>query len=353
VRERLERCVWIGALPALLVSGYMLYNLAYAGSLLPSSGMAKSRPFWAFARNSYATWTTLFPGLDFMRENPKYWTGEAWRVVQMLVPALVAATWLWRRVSVVGVDGLGTRDTKQVVDLLAAYVIAKASYNFTMVSLWAQGDWYYPISIMVTNLIVALWIAEVLDALVTRSPKEPSGPLVHLPVKSLAVIGAIAFALLQANTFSEKMEHGSYQERTHQFWSEREETRAALDELCRGCGVLAYEDGVVSFSLHPTPTLNGIGLVSDRAASEAIQSGRLLELAWERGYRFLASVSYAMVEEAYTDPVSLREHLLRNPHFKHEHMESWNFEVAYRAKRSGIAFVRFEPRSDMQLSTLH
>ncbi|MBW2385095.1 MAG: hypothetical protein JRG92_15795 [Deltaproteobacteria bacterium] len=350
MRERIERAVLLGAIPAVLISGYMLYNLTHAGSLLPSSGMAKSQPLWAFARNAYATWTTFFPGMDFMRSGADVWASEAWRVLQMLVPAGVAILWLLRRWSARVEGAIAAADPMAVVDLFAAYVIIKAGYNFTMVSLWSQGDWYYPISIMVTNLIVAIWITELLDGFRARSPRESLGLLGRLPTKELAFAAAIGLALVQANLIVDKSEHGLYHELSHRFWSEREVIRASLAEVCDGCGVVAYEDGVVSFSLYPTPTLNGLGLAVDDDAAAAIASGGLLELAWARGHHFLVTVNYPMPEEAYTDPSSLLTHLRANPHLRRESLAEWDFEVVYRADVSGVAFIRFEPREAAQLS---
>ena len=114
---------------------------------------------------------------------------------------------------------------------------------------------------------------------------------------------------------------------------------------CPDCGVLAFDDGIVSFSLPDTPTLNGLGLAMDAEARAAQADGRLLELAWSRGHRLLVSVTYPMPATAYADPESLRRQLRVNDHLRGQDLEGWDFEVAFRSPATGVPFVRFAPRA--------
>ena len=164
-RESWHQLVALCAVPFGVLSLYLAYNYLGAGTLLPSSGAAKSQPFWALLRNTYAVFTTLFPQLDFMREGVSVWESEAWRVAQMVVPALVAAVWLFRSRAEVLRGVLESR--RLLVAILAGYVIIKAGYNFAIVSLWGQGTWYYVVSIMICNLLIASLIVDLLD----RAPK--------------------------------------------------------------------------------------------------------------------------------------------------------------------------------------
>ena len=52
--------------------------------------------------------------------------------------------------------------------------------------------------------------------------------------------------LLIANSYIDQKEHGKYHKLAFDFWSERSTTRSLIDEHCPGCGVVSYDDGIVS-----------------------------------------------------------------------------------------------------------
>ena len=94
-RDALRRAAVFSAIPALLIGGYMLFNVAYAGAALPVSGAAKAGGLLeGFLRNGYATLTMLLPGLDVRSVSPTVWAEEAWRMIQMIIPAFGALAWL-------------------------------------------------------------------------------------------------------------------------------------------------------------------------------------------------------------------------------------------------------------------
>ena len=127
----------------------------------------------------------------------------------------------------------------------------------------------------------------------------------------LATALCVIYILVGATAFAELKQRGTMHLRSYSFWNERYAVQTLVDRRCQGCGILAFDDGIVSFSLE-SPTLNALGLTMDREASEAWRAGKLLDLAWERGHRLLVSVNYLMPPEAYQDPRALREYLLAN-----------------------------------------
>jgi len=351
-RDAVRRLVRASAIPTVVIGTYLLYNFSYTGSFLPSSGAAKAQPLWALARNIYATFTTAAPFADPFGRAHRAWSSEAWRMTQMLVPALVATWWLLgnRMSARVGADERIRQNT--LIGLLAGYTLVKCGYNFAMVSLWDQGHWYYPLCIMTFNLIAMVWCARMLDERAARSASDSElTPLRALQARfprvatlPVATAAALVLVLVSANGFVDMKRQGRHQSRSFDFWIERGSTAMKIEQACPGCGVLAFDDGIVAYSLDGTPTLNGLGLVLDPDASEALEDGRLLELAWQRGHRLLASVNYAMSQDAYTDSQQLRRHLEKNAHFKNEHLDEWEFEVAFKSANAGVAFVRFEPK---------
>lgn len=351
------------AIPVLAIAGYLAFNLSYAESALPSSGTAKFRPLWALARNGYALLTTVAPFIDILGRGNIAWSGEAWRMSQMLIPPLAGFWWLATRpMSLVPSPGSSQGWENCMVGLLAGYVVIKSGYNFAMVSLWDQGEWYYPLTIMTFNLIVTLAFARLLDS---RRASNPGGQTAGGQIQSektalgtlrirwpqlagLPLAGILAFMLIlvTANRFSDGKMSGRSMGQSYAFWVDREAIGEELSTRCPGCGVVAFEDGLVSYSLEGISTLNGLGLVLDREAAGAQEAGDLLGLAWRRGYRFFVSVSYAMPAEAYSSREKLRAHLLQNRHLGDEQLDQWRFEVAFTHPGSGASFIAFEPRGE-------
>jgi hypothetical protein len=351
-QDTIKRVAVASVVPSLLIGGYLLYNLASVGSLLPSSGSAKAQPLWALARNFYALLTTTLPFADPLGRSHSAWASEAWRTSQMLVPALAAAGWLLtQRIRIHSLNPRILQNTG--IGLLASYAILKSTYNFTVVSLWDQGHWYYPLCIMTFNLIVVVWCGRLLDDRATRTDESTEGSplsalaarfpaLGRIPFASLAALGLV---LVSANAFVDMKAQGRHQSRSFEFWVERGATELQIEKVCPGCGLLAFDDGIVSYSLTETPTLNGLGLVLDRDANSAREKGKLLDVAWKRGHRLLVSVNYEMPQTAYESRANLRAHLAQNIHLRDVDLDAWDFDVAFQSATTGVSFVRFEPRS--------
>lgn len=324
------------ALPPLLgIGAYLAYNLAATGMLLPVSGTAKAAGLWALARNGYATLTTLAPFLDLFGRGNGAWGSEAWRILQMLVPAAAAALHLagrWVRGRGLPVVDRLRGALREPLVLLSLYVLGKAAYNFTVVPLWNQGHWYYPVSILVFSWIVADAMGRILGRLGTSTGMRRA-------VTGLCVLVVI----LQANVFVDQKRQGGLGIANHAFWKRGAEVDAALEARCPGCGLVELDDGILSYSL-ARPVMNGLGLAIDREASAALRGGELLALAHARGFRLLATLHYAMPAEAYEDREALRAALARNVQLRGQRLDAFEFSVLYTDPASGVHFVEFRPR---------
>lgn len=347
--DRLRRLVRLCVLPAAVIAGYLIYNYAYAGSFLPTSGATKSQPLHALVRNGYAVLTTFAPYLDFMRDGPNVWSSEAWRVLQMLVPAAIAMLWLWRRGLPFGARPEPLAPWITSTSCLATYVVIKAGYNFAMVGLWHQGSWYFVVSIMITNLLIAVWLSDLWDSLGAgkAAPLETRWPTrLRAIVPTLASLMIVIF--LAGYGVNEK-EEGGFHRLAHAFWSERRATETLIATHCPGCGVISFDDGIISYSLENTSTFSGFGLASDREAERARAEGRLLDTAWERGHRLIASVNYPLSEAAYERPEQLALELAASPHLRREDLSSWQFNVAFETSATRVRFIRFAPRESLEV----
>lgn len=331
-REALSRVLAVGLPPLLGIGAYLAYNLASVGVLLPVSGAAKAEGPWALARNGYATLTTLAPFVDLFGRGNATWGPEAWRVLQMLVPAAAAGLHLLARG---GWRIAGWRNhLREPLVLLALYVLAKAAYNFTLVPLWHQGQWYYPVSLLVFGWIVADGAARLLAR---------AGPDAVAWGRSRVAFALCALlVLVQANAFADQKRSGGLGLTNYDLWRRGPEIDAALEARCPGCGVVEFDDGILSFVLD-RPVMNGLGLMLDPEAAAARRAGRLLALAHARGFTLLATAHYAMPAAAYADPQALRLALARNVQLRGQRLEDFDFAVLYTDEASGVHFVAFTP----------
>ena len=348
-KDRILRSLSCLLVPALTLSAYLLFNQIYAGHFLPMSGMAKADPGQAFLRNAYATYTTLFPFLDFMRIiDNGVWKAEGWRVIQMLVPAILAGVWLYRfRYSTkTGMETLPKPSGQKVaVVCLASYVIIKSVYNFCMVSLWDQGNWYYAVSLMTSNLILALFVTEVLDRARSIPPLAKQKNWLYRHGNLISGTAALLLVLLVVNAATDQKQNGKKNLQNYHFWLQRHEAQSLIDKHCPSCGIVSFDDGIVAFSLKNVSTMNGIGLALDAEARTAYSQGQLLDIAWERGHRLLVTVNYRMAPNAYRRNEALRANIRRNSQLKGQSLENWNFELAFEVPGIDVNFIQFSPRS--------
>ncbi|MDJ0849918.1 MAG: hypothetical protein QNK04_16235 [Myxococcota bacterium] len=329
-RERWRRAVWLLALPGVAFGAYLLHNFVSVGAALPLSGVAKLGPL-AFFRNGYAVLTTLFPAADLRGFDLATWRSEAWRVAHMLVPAVAAAAWLaWRRPRSWWPES-GPERARVMVALLAIYVLLRAAFNFAFVDLWNQGSWYFPLSMLGFDLMVALALADLRDGLGWGGRRVRWAPLATTAVLAVA-----------ATSHAGRMAASDRHRRAFTLYEARASLRAELEARCPGCGLLSFDDGVLAWTLG-LPTLNGLGLVLDREAYDARRQGRLLSLAHARGHRLLATAHYPFapdVEKADLDRV-----LAAYPYLAGEDVGAWRFALAHVDPASGAVFLRFEPRA--------
>lgn len=348
-----QRISAMSTLPFLAIGAYLLFNLSYADGMLPSSGSAKSQPLWAFARNAYALLTTLVPMTDeLVGRSNRAWSAEAWRIMQMVVPGLIGFWWLaTRRMALQPTEDGSETERNTLIGLLAGYAFIKSGYNFATVSLWDQGHWYYPLTIMTFNLIVVVAIGRIFDRRqeASRERTPMRAVLARWPiVRRLPwATGAVFLVILSsANGFIDLKQRTRPATANFEFWKERASTLATLDAICRDCGLLSFDDGIVAYSLDKKSTMNGLGLVLDGEANQARRDGRLLDLAWHRGHRFIVSVNYPMAAEAYTTPEQLQHHLAQNLQLRGQQLDRWKFDVAFKTPTSGVFFILFSPRRD-------
>jgi hypothetical protein len=347
-QRRLLRTGAFLLVPLPCIGAYLAYNHSYAGTFMPVSGSEKSEGLvWGLLRNGFALLTTFLPFVDPFGRGTATWSSEAWRVIQMIVPATAAALWLVFAARDVRAPLASERDEQRLaLTLLCVYVILKAGYNFAMVRLWHQGQWYYPVSIMTFDWIVAAAAAGAWHRVFGTGDGSGARRGGRWPRPwAIALCATLLLVLLHANAFVDSKRTGAFGLGNHRFWERREEIGAALEQRCPGCGLVEFDDGILAYSLS-MPVMNGLGLTLDEEAIEARRRGELLDLAWARGFRLLASLNYPMDASVYADADRLREALAANVQLRGQKLDAWDFETIYVDPNSSVAFVAFQPRDD-------
>ena len=319
--------------PTIVISSYLLYNLSYAGILLPISGFAKGEV--SLVVNLVMLIASFVPGGQFGDVWIYTWGLTTWRILQLCIPMFLAFIWVWHSIiqQKKSRGFLQGHNEETIVFGLCIYVILKGVYNLSNVGLLNQGHWYFPLSIMTFNMISAIIIARITK--LNTIPRKISQHLVTL---------SFLFVLLIANAFTNTKRVTEYNVQYFEFWKQRQNITAKLNMLSGRSGIIEFDDGIISYSLDRA-TMSGLGFMLDREAYEAKQRGELLPLAYSRGFSLIASMYYLsfITTEMNSDPNLLRKNLAGTSFLYLENLEKWNFSVIYRDPDTKTVFIHFEP----------
>jgi hypothetical protein len=313
-RNNLIQRVLIAVIPPLLFIGsYLFYNYVSTGMTLPVNGTAKARLTLV---NFYYLFNVFFP------HNSDIWSETSWRIMQLVVPPLIALMWLKKHWDEQKYE---SRIPLMSINLLCIYVILKALYNFLCVDLWAQGHWYFPLSILIANLIVVLFIG---------SYVKSSGLLTFLT--------AILWALVLANRFIEIK--ADFIPPSFKFWQEREKITQSIKHVYSGTGLVEISDGIFSYASE-IPTMSGLGFALDKQSFHAKMHGDFLHCAYERGFHALAAINHYINpgRDIVNDQQKFRDYIKNRFFLRQEKMELWKFKIILQDENTGITLVEFLP----------
>ncbi|HEX8791814.1 MAG TPA: hypothetical protein VF765_12760 [Polyangiaceae bacterium] len=276
--EVATRLALLGGLPAAVLAAYLAYNVRTTGMLLPVSGDTK-RSLHALSENLHALAQVFIPTLQWRGSNLAAWDGHAWRAVQLVAPLLVASVYLvaHRRERAHRPE---TEGTHVALRALATYVVLKAAYDFVLVPVAAQGHWYFPLAIVTTNVIVTTWIAE-----------RVSPAAFHGRLDRIGAAVACLFAVVSGNAVVNQRVDGHYGDVAYTFWAARDRIDAEIAGMGASGHLYEYDDGILGFSLKD-PTMSATGLAVDREASSQFRAGRCFDVAYERHFDVMSSVTY-------------------------------------------------------------
>ena len=261
------------------------------------------------------------------------------RTLQLCVPVLLAlimlAHWAKRFRKDANEAERNSHYNEIVLAGLCLYVLLKGAYNFAFVKLWGQGHWYFPLSIMIFNLVLASLIG-------SRIQGASGGRrAVGLGIASLALV------VLLGNAFVTHKLLTNYNGLFYDFWVRRSSIQSQLQSMDPETRIIEYDDGPISYALD-IPTMSGFGYTLDQAAIQAKSRGQLLQLAYDRGFRVIGLLYYyapSLLEPA-DDPEGLLAIVRGIPNLGAEDLTQWQFSILYKDPKSRALFIKFEPASD-------
>jgi hypothetical protein len=317
--------------PLLLIGIYLLYNISYSGMMLPVSGMVKGGSIELIPKIK-VLFQAVIPVTLFSADWIYTWKHDTWRVLQLIIPTAAALTWLIagiirRRGGVF----FPTGNRGDMIALLCVYAVLKGSYNIFAVPLWQQGHWYFPLSIMIFNLLAARLISKTINYKFSAK----LGAAISLAV--------ILWIVLLANSLTSLKIISNYNISYFNFWKAGKELNEDLKTKIRGEGIIGFDDGIICYTLN-IPVMSGLGYSLDKEAFQALKQGLLLNIAYRRGFNLLSSLSYLTLPRHTEISSELLKRKLASSFFlSGQNIENWRFSIAYRPPESGWAIIKFEP----------
>lgn len=315
--------LWIPALPLAMIAVYLLYNAITVHAFLPTSGAVKAglalKGNWSDIEMVLLPTSSSWGSMIYERIST--FTERSYRVYQLLAPALVCGAYLFRRRSVWSLTGM-----------LCAGVVLKALYNLLFVALFNQGFWYFGSSILIANLVIAVWIDEWIPA-----------PRV-MRWLNIVTTYAVAFLLISfsfnAQVFQRMMMSGVPD------WTvtvmQRRDTLRSMVMASGGDRFIELNDGLITYSTG-LPALAGTGLALDAEATRALRTGHFFSLAANRNYHLIvAAGSYRQATDEY---LKLRSHGFRGPlnQIKSEEFDRFKLTPVAHDDPTDLTVYRIDP----------
>lgn len=335
--RRLPAFVALGSPPLLMLAGYMVYNLSYAGAALPVSGAAKGEG--ALLANGWVTLVTFFGPIvdlrawltDYTPHVPSL-SGGDFRVAQLVFPALMAMGFI-----VVIFREFREAPWAPIVAGMCGAIVIKALYNGIWVNYWHQASWYFAFAHGTLSFTAALLLAPVAAQWRTAAPFS-------FGFVTVLVAGISLFQSSQ--TYLDRASWPVVTERQIFFYG-GPEIDSALEARVTGAKIIEFGDGIVNFTLG-RPVRHGFMFAGDMESLEALQDERLLQASYEDGYRILTSFEYYSWPEATLDRSSdeIRTFLSQraaNYGIRSE-LDDFDFEVIYVFEPTDTPFIVFRPR---------
>jgi hypothetical protein len=341
-KEFFKLSIIASLLPFVLIGSYLFYNYSYCGMWFPVSGAAKDGISLVNIPHLINVFFPVWLAFPARFNNWVSWLGTSLRAMQVFLLTAVTGIFLikiW--------NGKKFEDFKKsirvnkiiyLLSLFSVYILAKTIYNFVFVNIWNQAHWYFPISIVMINIIVAVFVSK------------------YIKSTKLLFIGALLFIFLISNQYANLLGSGwdtKYLNLREQnginitFFDNRARILDSLKHINFGKGVIEFDDGIISYSLK-IPAISGFGFCIDKEAHDSLKNGKLLELASSCGIHALASVFYFSQDDSvYKSSETIRDYL-KSSFLKYnelpENLNNWKFNLLFRDSISNFRLIGFTPK---------
>lgn len=259
------------------VAAYCLINLVYVGVALPVSGAEKSHFPLPYPDQLATALKALRVPLRPLEP------AQAFRILPILVSSFAALGYatamidarLRERSLAFGLRTYASRLDLVLVKMVPG-VLLLAGYDLMFVD--GIGHWYFPVSTLFVSLCsVSLWHAA--TKRVRLGSRWSAG----------ALAGASTLVIALFFRFQYKPDyHRSY---ATFYWETA--PRVALSLQGKVPPFIEQDDGIVSYSLG-VPSMSGSGYLLDPEAARALSNRRLVDVAYHRGFRSVASFYYSV-----------------------------------------------------------
>ena len=306
----------IGLITAAVLGLYMTANQVYSGSWLPVSGAIKS----TFPSPIAGQWKLNEIKQVLGQINTPDFGPGIWRYTQLVLPmafALVIFIFYSGQIFRRKIDDLGW-----FWWMSATSALFIGFYNFLFVPTLDQGHWYFPVSI----LFVAIFTVYMLERLLPQRFSYTA---------SLILVGLVSLFFLFV------YHDPTYNQRYVWFYDEAEYIRAYYDGSMPE--LIEYDDGIIAYTTG-FQTLAGFGFCLDKEAFQALQENRLLDLAFNRGYRYIASYYYFGFGRFshQSTPEEIKDYLASLSIIGPREVERFNFSIDYISRDGRFSILRME-----------
>lgn len=351
-RRLILRALPWAAVPVVGILAYVSFNHWYAGMWLPVSGELKGGAPIVYNLKKFIY--NAFPPVELITAAMNWHIDQRLnmvtyfnlRILQATVPLLVGIAVLavfW------GERGGDTWRRGALFMGFAIYMVLKGLYNIFGANITQQGEWYFPLSLMLTNLF-AIWGI----AIAWRRLAGLADTQAFRRGQSAAVgLAALVLFLVATGQYLERVVAMSAGGQPQQaLWDDRERLARELAAIDPDMGLIEMENGFIAYAL-PNRVINGKLWVIDKEALEAFKAGRFLTLAYERGLDTITSTYHGPWGRIYLEaPGRYGEHFdLDDPtgamrqflERKFPDAANFEFELIHTHEPSGTYFVRMTP----------
>jgi hypothetical protein len=164
------------------------------------------------------------------------------------------------------------------------------------------------------------------------------------PTRWWVVAALTAWGLFMATADVVNRVSWKYGDQYTRFWNERETLRHEFEASPLASPIVEFDDGVITYGLS-VQGMSGFGLAADSEAVAAKREGRLLDLAYARGIRNIASLYYVpMLPSDARAGTRIDAAIAQIPTMATEALDRWKFSVVLHDERTGLLVARFDPR---------